>query len=111
MILLGVLLSTSKKEFISTSAANLEGIDKGLSNSRNILLQVGDTLQMGDYYVTYKGKQRTGINIFFEIEYYRKQTDGKLKYDFTLKPLVQTNAQMGNVAEPDTRHFFNKDIY
>ncbi len=113
LILLGVLLSTSKKEFISVNntVANLEGIDKGLSNSRNILLQVGDTLQMGDYFVTYKGKQKTGINIFFEIEYYRKQADGKLKYDFTLRPLVQVNAQMGNVAEPDTRHFIQKDIY
>ncbi|MBI2268866.1 MAG: hypothetical protein HYU69_00755 [Bacteroidetes bacterium] len=66
---------------------------------------------MGDYFVTYKGKLKQGVNIYFEIEYYKKQPDGKLKYDFTLKPVVQTNPRMGNVAEPDTRHFLHKDIY
>lgn len=113
LILTGALISTSKKEFISVnnSGKDIETLDKQLTNSKNILLQVGDTLRMGDYFVTYKGKLKQGVNIYFEIEYYKKQPDGKLKYDFTLKPVVQTNPRMGNVAEPDTRHFLHKDIY
>jgi cytochrome c-type biogenesis protein CcmF len=30
---------------------------------------------------------------------------------FTLYPTIQTNPRMGNVSEPSTRHFWNKDIY
>ena len=113
LILLGALISTSRQEFISVNSSDkdIEAIDKSLTNGKNILLQVGDTLQMGDYFVTYKGKEKKGVNIYFEIEYYKMQADHKLKYDFTLKPLVQLNPRMGNVAEPDTRHFLHKDVY
>ncbi len=112
LVLLGALLSTSRKEFISHNNSDKDIEALKLSNGRNnILLQVGDTLQMGDYFVTYTGKHKLGANIYFDVEYYKKQPDGKLKYDFTLKPIVQINAQMGNVAEPDTRHFLQKDIY
>jgi len=112
LILLGVLLSTSKKEFISHSNADKDLSSFKLSNGQNnVLLQRKDTVQMGDYYVTYTGKSKSGNNVYFNVDYFSKQPGGKLNYAFSLKPLVQINAQMGNVAEPDTRHFFNKDIY
>jgi len=112
MVILGALISTSKKEFISHSNADKDIASLKLTNGKNnILLQVGDTLQMGDYFVTYKGKFKKGPNVYFNVDYYTRQPDGKLKLDFELRPLVQINAQMGNVAEPDTRHFFHKDIY
>jgi len=113
LILLGALISTSKKEIISvnTSGKDIESLDKQLSNSKNILLTSEDTLQMGKYYVTYKGKEKIGINIYFNIEYFTKNDSGKYHYEFTLKPLVQINQRMGNIAEPDTRHFLTKDVY
>lgn len=33
------------------------------------------------------------------------------KFLFTLEPRIQLNEQMGNAPEPDTRHFWNKDLY
>ncbi len=33
------------------------------------MLTKGDTLQMAEYFITYKGKQKEGVNIFYEIEY------------------------------------------
>jgi cytochrome c-type biogenesis protein CcmF len=30
---------------------------------------------------------------------------------FTLEPRIQLNEQMGNAPEPDTRHFWNRDLY
>lgn len=112
LILLGVLISTSKKEFLSHSNSDAEIASLKLSNGRNnVLLQQKDTVRMGEYFVTYTGKSKSGNNVYFNIDYFRKQPDGRLNYDFTLKPLVQLNPQMGNVAEPDTRHFINKDIY
>ena len=32
-------------------------------------------------------------------------------YQFTLNPKIQLNEQMGNAPEPDTKHYWNKDLY
>jgi len=112
-IMLGVLISTSKKDIISqnTSGKSVESLGEKMSNNDNILLTQRDTLPMGKYFVTYKGKRFEGINIFFDVDYFTKNADGSFKKEFTLSPLVQTNPRMGNVAEPDTRHFLTFDVY
>jgi cytochrome c-type biogenesis protein CcmF len=66
---------------------------------------------MGPYYVAFKGKTQEGLNHYFQVDYFSKQENGKLKFEFVLKPFVQTNPKMGNAAEPDTRHYWNKDVY
>ena len=113
LMMLGVLISTSKKDIISqnTSGKSVESLGKDFSNSDNILLTQGDTLAMGKYLVTYNGKRYEGINIYFDVDYFSKNADGSLKKEFSLAPLVQTNPRMGNIAEPDTRHFLTFDVY
>ena len=112
LILLGALVSTSKKEVISrnTSGKSIENLVEKMSNNDNILLTQGDTLPMGNYYVAYTGKRFEGINVYFDVDYLTKENNTYTK-EFTLSPLVQTNPRMGNVAEPDTRHFLTYDIY
>lgn len=113
MVLLGALISTSKKDIISqnTSGKSVESLGKDFSNNSNILLTQGDTLQMGKYLVTYKGRRQEGINIYFDVDYFTKDETGNLKKEFSLSPLLQTNPLMGNVPEPDTRHFLTYDVY
>lgn len=112
LVLLGALISTSKKEIISHNiGTDLSSLGEKISNNENILLTKGDTLSMGNYQVTYTGKRFEGINVFFDVDYFSKSADGKLNKEFTLSPRVQTNPQMGNVAEPDTRHFATFDVY
>jgi len=112
LILLGALVSTSKKDTISqnTSGKSIENLGKDFSNNNNILLTQGDTLPMGRYFVTYVGRRKEGINIYFDVDYFTKENNSYTK-EFTLSPLLQTNPLMGNVAEPDTRHFFTFDVY
>jgi cytochrome c-type biogenesis protein CcmF len=112
LIMLGVLISTSKKDIISqnTSGTDLKSLGEKISNNDNILLTQGDTLPMGNYYVTYKGRRAEGINIYFDVDYFTKENN-TYKKEFTLSPLLQTNPRMGNVPEPDTRHFLTFDIY
>ena len=113
-IMLGALISTSKEQIISqnTSGKNIESLGKDYSNATNILLTVGDTLKMGDYYVTYSGKEKKGHDVLFHIQYFSKDSaTHKNTLQFTLNPIVQINPQMGNVPEPSTHHFINKDIY
>src|SRR5205085_2357727 len=112
MILLGAMISTSRSEKISKNQkGDVEILGKDFSNKENILLQRNDTVQMGDYFITYKGTKKEGVNIFYDIEYLKKDGNGKFIETFTLSPRIQLNQRMGNVAEPDTKHFWTKDIY
>jgi cytochrome c-type biogenesis protein CcmF len=113
MILLGALISTSLSQTISsnTSGVDISKLGKDFSNSDNIMLRQNDTLRMADYYVSYVGKRTEAPNIYYQIEYFTKDAAGKYIPQFTLNPLVQTNPRMGNIAEPDTRHFWYKDVY
>jgi cytochrome c-type biogenesis protein CcmF len=114
MILLGALISTSNSEVISanSSGTDITALGPDFSNKENIMLGLNDTLLMGEYMVVYTGAEKKGVNLYFNIDYYQLSETGEgLEYAFTLKPIVQMNAAMGNVAEPDTRHFLLKDIY
>lgn len=111
MILLGALVSNVDKQIISRNMLNVD-LGKDFPNNENILLYKGDTLAMGQYYVSYKGKSKEGVNLFYEIEYFKaNHTTGKLEKEFSLNPIVQLNERMGNVSEPSTKRFFDKDIY
>lgn len=113
LILLGALISQSQQKNIST---NVTGVDitqlgKDFQNQENTLLFIGDTVPMGNYFVTYKWKKQEGVNVFYEVEYLEKTDSANYVKEFSLFPRVQTNPRMGNVSEPDTRHFWEKDIY
>jgi cytochrome c-type biogenesis protein CcmF len=114
MILLGAFLSTSKTQVISmnTSGTDVESLGKegDFSNRENILMMKNDTLRMADYFVTYVGKRKEGVNVFYQVDYLTKIGED-YNLEFSLYPRVQTNPRMGNIAEPDTRHFLHKDIY
>ncbi len=110
MILLGSLISAGKKEIISQNNSKFD-LGKDFPNKENILLSRKDTVKMGDYLVSYRGDSTAGINIYYNVDYLQKNKKGEIKKLFTLKPFIQTNPRMGNVAEPATKHYFNKDVF
>lgn len=111
LLLLGALLSNAKSYFISRNILNID-LGKDFPNNENIMIREGDTLRMGDYYVTYKGKYKEGVNVFFDIDYLtHNQLNNTYKKEFTLKPIIQLNERMGNASEPATKRFFGMDIY
>ncbi len=113
LILVGALISTSKKQTISqnTSTKNVASLGENFNAQKSLLLTKGDTLQMGNYFVTYKGKERKGIDVFFNMDYFTKDENGKFIKAFELSPMVQDNPRMGQASNPDTKHFLEKDIY
>ncbi|MBA3663476.1 MAG: cytochrome c biogenesis protein CcsA [Bacteroidetes bacterium] len=113
LVLLGALISTSKKTTISknTATRKVSDLGEGFDDKVSILLTKGDTLPMGPYLVTYTGKVQKGIDVHFKVDYLKINKDNKPEYDFTLEPVIQKNQRMGNAPAPDTRHFFNRDIY
>lgn len=112
-LMLGAVISTSKKDTISrnTSMFDVTALSNDGSNQENIYLKKGDTLPMGDYLVTYAKKERLLKDgtpyVYFFVDFLSE----KKEKEFTLKPFIQLNPMMGNAAEPDTRHFLHKDIY
>jgi cytochrome c-type biogenesis protein CcmF len=111
MILLGALVSNAKSSVISRNVLNVD-LGKDFPNNENIMLVKGDTLKMGDYYVTWKSKEKRGVNIFYNIDYLRHNNEnGKFEKKFSLQPVLQLNERMGNVAEPATHRTILKDIY
>ena len=112
-ILLGALISTSKRQTLSINTSNkkVESLSEQFSAQKSLVLTVGDTLPMGNYMVAYTGKERKGIDVFFNVDYFTKNKNGQLEKEFALQPMIQDNPRMGKAANPDTKHFLSNDIY
>lgn len=113
LLILGALVSTSRKIVLSknTSGRSLAAMSKDLDDQRSILLTQGDTLPMGPYMVTYSGKRKEGMDVFFDVDYFRENASGLLQKEFRLSPKVQDNPRMGKAPDPDTRHEWSRDLY
>ncbi|MGZ3931862.1 MAG: cytochrome c biogenesis protein CcsA, partial [Bacteroidia bacterium] len=103
LILIGALISTSKKMVLSKNTANkkVESFGKEFNGQVSILLTQGDTLPMGPYLVTYEGRRREGIDVFFKVNYFVKGKDNTPQFAFQLQPKMQENPRMGRAPDPD----------
>lgn len=113
LLMVGALVSTSKKVVLSknTSERKVSSLGEGYDDKKSILLTQGDTLPMGPYLITYTGKRREGINVYFNVDYLKLNAENKPELDFSLEPHIQDNPRMGKAPEPDTKHYLNRDIY
>lgn len=114
LILVGVLLSSAKKEVISI---NTLGIDYGTEfkekdKRENILLYRNKPVQMGEYWVTYLGDSTVAPNTYYKVRYEKKTNANDTPTEvFTLHPNAQINPNMGLLANPSTKHYLTKDIF
>ena len=71
LLLFGAVISTAQKDVISRNQiGDIAQLNEELDNNEDILLLQGDTLQMGDYFITYKDRYRDGIHVKFQIDYF-----------------------------------------
>lgn len=113
LMLMGAMIANGEQEIISKNRSpvniNFEGNEN--ANNENIMLMKHDTVLMGNYYVSYHQRRVDGKYVYFDIDYLKVNPQGDYVKQFTLSPFVQLNPQMGNVPEPDTKHFLTKDIF
>jgi cytochrome c-type biogenesis protein CcmF len=113
MMLVGILISSSKEEVLSVNMVNPlnfapETKQKG---TENLTLFKGVRTDMGKYWATYT---RDSADEHGKLTYYfiemEKKDDGK---KFTLVPdlIKNTKGQEGMSANPDARHYLHKDIF
>jgi cytochrome c-type biogenesis protein CcmF len=110
IFLLGVLLAFSNSEIISRNVSGLN-LGKEKDNNENIVLQRDIPQPMGGYMVKYSSNESRGRETFYKVDFIRKTDSATGKVAFSVHPSVNHNDRMGNVYNPDTRHFINKDIY
>lgn len=124
LILVAILITSSKKEVISINRTGvaMPGLtdpkgrpDNGLEN---ITLIMGVPAPMGKYMVTYE-KDTTlpkDEKLYFKVNYiHRDSATQEIKEQFTLYPdafLVKGEEGRTQLsANPDSRHYWNKDIF
>ncbi|NVK27757.1 MAG: cytochrome c biogenesis protein CcsA [Flavobacteriia bacterium] len=105
LIMLGTLISQGKQHIISQ---NDRYIAEDFDVNENLVLDRGDTLNMAGYRVQWFDEYRDGENVYFPLRFWEP---GASEVSFILEPFVQENEKMGQVVEPSTKHYLDKDIY
>lgn len=112
MVLLGILISSSKKEVLSD---NVNGIPAPLAETEdpreNLTLVKGLTADMGDYTLTYEGDSSHPKKelSFYKIRFKRK--DGKEEFVLTPNSFVNYKGNEGLMSNPDARHYWTHDVF
>ncbi len=113
MVLLGILISSSKKSILSYNTTGMSPLKMGDKESplENITLIRGVATDMGKYMVTYKGDSLNNRNHkrYYEINFIKKSN----KETFSLYPdIIENNkGAEGVTPNPDAKHYWNKDIF
>jgi cytochrome c-type biogenesis protein CcmF len=113
LVLVGILISSSKKTVLSYNTTGMSPLKMGDKESplENITLIRGVETDMGKYMVTYK---RDTLNSkdrkrYYQIDFKAKKGEEK----FSLYPdIIENNkGSEGVTPNPDARHYWNKDIF
>jgi cytochrome c-type biogenesis protein CcmF len=110
LFLLGVLLTFSNSRTISVNTSQFDLGDMK-KNAENLMMVRNDTLYMSGYYVAYVDKKTVSGNLTEYRVDFLKRRSGKYIREFSLFPSVNRHPRMGDVYNPDTRHFLWKDYY
>jgi cytochrome c-type biogenesis protein CcmF len=114
LMLVGILISSSKKETLSFNTSGIFinfGKDSKEKPGENLTLVKGMRTDMGKYWVTYeKDSAHPEKPLWF---YHLKFENKNKKETFTLTPnaFVNYKGNEGLMANPDAKHYFGHDIF
>jgi cytochrome c-type biogenesis protein CcmF len=112
MVLLGILLSSSKKEVLSTNSNGIIAPVSGMDDPReNLTLIKGVPADMGKYTLTYESDSAHPKKQLWFYGVRFKSKDGK--EEFVLKPnaFVNYKGNEGLMANPDAKHYWDHDVF
>ncbi|MBI5857437.1 MAG: cytochrome c biogenesis protein CcsA [Sphingobacteriales bacterium] len=112
MVLLGILISSSKKEVLSSNSNGLIAPVTGMDDPReNLTLIKGVPADMGKYTLTY---ERDSAHPKKELWFYSVRFKSKNdKEEFVLKPnaFVNYKGNEGLMANPAAKHYWDHDVF
>ena len=113
MMLVGILISSSKKEVLSLNRLNPLnfGPDNKEKGTENQTLFKGLRIDMGKYWATYTkdSADKFEKTMYFHVQFEKK--DGKNAFTLTPDLIRNTKGQEGLSQNPDAKHYWNKDIF
>jgi cytochrome c-type biogenesis protein CcmF len=114
LMLLGILISASKKETLSFNTSGISvdfGPESKERTGENLTLVKGLKTDMDKYWVTYRDDYMhpKKSQKYFQIDFEKK--DGSEK--FTLKPnsFINYKGNEGLMANPDAKHYWDHDVF
>jgi cytochrome c-type biogenesis protein CcmF len=109
IFVLGTMMTFSNSRVISSNTSQFD-LGDTKTNAENLLLVKGDTLYMSGFYVVYNQEEQKGNITTYKVDFLKAKR-GKYVKTFSLYPSVNRNPRMGDVYNPDTRHFLWTDYY
>ena len=114
MMLVGILISSSKKEILSWNTSGIYvpmGEGSKENAGENLTLVKGVPTKMGEFLVTYTSEEKHPKKDLWV--YHLKFTDKNGKEKFTLSPnaFVNYKGNQGLMANPDAKHYWDHDIF
>ena len=115
LMLVGILLSSAKKQVLSynTTGITLNFTPESKQDPmENITLLKGTRTDMGKYWTTYVGNDSVdpaSRTTYFRIHFQKK--DGSEQFDLYPNFMKSTKGQMEPSPNPDKRHYLGKDIF
>jgi cytochrome c-type biogenesis protein CcmF len=122
LMLLGIVISTSKRTAISHDTMGLIGNNYFPAGSaeaehpeENVYLPRNIPMAMGNYTVTYLGDSTAAKDpkTYYKVNYVEKDKQGRKVDEFTMTPdaFVNPQGQEGLIANPDSKHYWNRDVF
>ncbi len=124
MMIVGIILSSYKKEVISF---NTLGVNLGFNNKKNAaenarenhenaILFRNTPVVMGEYLAIYRGDSTSDKDprTFYRVDYMRRDSaTHEVKETFTLYPdaFINPKGQEGLIANPSSKHYITRDIF
>jgi cytochrome c-type biogenesis protein CcmF len=114
MVLLGVLISSSKKAVLSNNTTGIAAFKKqkgGEDPMENITLFKGQSTDMGKYMVTYVNDYQNTHDRkkYYEVAFSPK--DGSKGFSLYPNTIKNNKGGEGFSANPDAKHYVHKDIF
>ncbi|HRG51740.1 MAG TPA: cytochrome c biogenesis protein CcsA [Bacteroidia bacterium] len=114
LVLLGILISASKKEILSINTSSISApMGEGSTEKpgENLTLLKGARTSMDNYWVTYKTDSAHPQKPlwYYKIQFEKK--DGEEKFTLTPNAFVNYKGVEGLMSNPDAKHYWNHDVF
>jgi cytochrome c-type biogenesis protein CcmF len=113
LMMLGVLVSSSRREVVSLNLNNTPlGPNFSPAQAReNVLIYENQNQSIAGYAVRYLGDSVVEPNRYYKLRFEQSDSRGQIRFSRTLYPNAQINPKMGLIASPATMHFWDHDLY
>ena len=114
MVLLGILVSSSKKEVLSYNTSGIPinfGEESKEKTGENLTLVKGLQADMGKYWVTYESDSAHPKKQLWYYHVRFKSKDGKEEFVLTPNAFVNYKGNEGLMANPSSKHYWDHDVF